>query len=194
MNNFDNSFLTKEFGRDSKLFKNLYSDLESLFEEFKSSLFNIKSFKLFIDQEQLKNQHNYLEIIYLHLVIETILKKVKISISRKKNAQNIENLFSILFNDHDIFFLDLFPNKKENFDFFKSKKIISFVSLIEDSLKEKEFLIGGHDVFGDLYQNLLKKDSRHESGEFYTPNWLINQILDEIWDDSLKIIKKNKKI
>ena len=194
MNKFNTSFLIKEFGRDSKLFENLYSNLGSLYEELKTSLFNIKSFKSFMGQEQLKNQHNYLEILYLHLVIETILKKAKISTSTNKNAQNIEKLFAIIFNEDDIFFLDLFPNGKENFDLLKSKKLISCVSLIEDSLNEKEFPIGGLDVFGDLYQNLLKKESRHESGEFYTPNWLINQIIDELWDESLKIIKKNKKI
>ena len=90
MNKFNTSFLIKEFGRDSKQFENLYSNLGSLYEELKTSLFNIKSFKSFMGQEQLKNQHNYLEILYLHLVIETILKKAKISTSTNKNAQNYE--------------------------------------------------------------------------------------------------------
>ena len=38
---------------------------------------------------------------------------------------------------------------------------------------------GGHDLFQDLYQGIFPRRVRHALGEYYTPEWLAGQMLDE---------------
>jgi len=42
---------------------------------------------------------------------------------------------------------------------------------------EPEF---ARDLLKRLYQNLVPSDLRHRLGEFYTPDWLANYLLDEV--------------
>jgi type II restriction/modification system DNA methylase subunit YeeA len=51
---------------------------------------------------------------------------------------------------------------------------------------EPEF---ARDLLKRLYQNLVPSDLRHRLGEFYTPDWLANHLLDEV-GLSLKVIHK----
>ncbi|MFW9854369.1 MAG: class I SAM-dependent DNA methyltransferase [Candidatus Thorarchaeota archaeon] len=51
------------------------------------------------------------------------------------------------------------------------------------------------DLFGELYEKLIKKTSRHERGEFYTPDWLALAIINETWkrwEIALKHKRENK--
>ncbi len=39
---------------------------------------------------------------------------------------------------------------------------------------------GGHDLFQELYQGIFPRRVRHALGEYYTPEWLAEQMLDEV--------------
>jgi len=39
---------------------------------------------------------------------------------------------------------------------------------------------GGHDLFQELYQGIVPRRVRHALGEYYTPEWLAEQMLDEV--------------
>jgi len=41
----------------------------------------------------------------------------------------------------------------------------------------------GHDLFRPLYENLFSRKVRHAQGEYYTPEWLVDQVLDAVGFD-----------
>ncbi len=47
----------------------------------------------------------------------------------------------------------------------------------------KDELTGGRDLLGTLYQDLFPRTVRHALGEYYTPDWLVEHVLDAVGYD-----------
>ncbi|MEK7129010.1 MAG: hypothetical protein AAB858_01545 [Patescibacteria group bacterium] len=72
------------------------------------------------------------------------------------------------------------------------KKIIEIISLLskyEDKVLVHE-QVKTHDLFKELYQRIVPSKVRHSLGEFYTPSWLADNLVEEAISQNKKIIWK----
>jgi type I restriction-modification system DNA methylase subunit len=127
--------------------------------------------------------HSYL-LILANLIINSYLKKIqenhpinKCLIEPVSADFSLDNLERFSFLEY-LTFEELKSMKQE-----VSSNILAKLNTLTDwCLKE--------DIFQGLYEQLVNKSSRHEKGEYYTPDWLSQLIIQEIWDLWSK--KKNR--
>jgi type I restriction-modification system DNA methylase subunit len=77
-------------------------------------------------------------------------------------------------------------------------KIISdsldLVYWLAQLLSEYDFSHINEDIFKEIYEELIEKEERHKAGEYYTPEWLAQLILSEVFSIWKKEHEKTPKI
>lgn len=63
----------------------------------------------------------------------------------------------------------------------KDKSEVLFSHIINE-LSDYDFFKIEEDVFGEIYEDIVERKERHKAGEYYTPEWLVQLILNEVID------------
>ncbi len=177
--------LKKRFGLDSPTFSAMRRQLEELFNK----VFEYRPVKVKYD-----SWARYLEIVYgdkpnekklffKHTYLSTFVKLlVHIKLTKNSQRQN-HSIVPILFGDT---FTQYGINNFLEEDFFTW---IMFVTIRKQASKIFEKLLDelyvydldkiDEDVLKELYQELVDPDVRKLLGEFYTPDWLAEKMIDE---------------
>lgn len=185
--------IVHDFGVKSHAFKSTANTLLALWREIRKQ----SSFAVIYD-----SWDKYLRIVYgtqvagdelfvRHTYLATLAKlmswfRITESKSLPDDSQIIEMLEGQLFKRQGI----------ENFieeDFFswlaraEAKKVgIGVVRLLFSLLQNYRLRELSEDVLKSLYQELVDPATRHDLGEFYTPDWLAHRMVNKLLDSNLK--------
>lgn len=182
--------IVKDFGINSHAFQTILSELSSLWEKVKEG----SEFKVAYE-----NWEKYLRIVYGTSVAEeelfmrhtylAILAKLMVWSRISEAPLNNEQIISVLegeffkrqglenFLEED-FFSWIVRGKTKDAGTEIARKLLSL-------LRKYNFRELSEDVLKSLYQELVDPKTRHDLGEFYTPDWLAHRIV-------LKLIQKNE--
>jgi hypothetical protein len=183
--------IVKDFGLKSHAFQNTSNALLSVWEQIKDR----SNFKVIYD-----SWDKYLRIVYgskvggdelfvRHTYLATLAKlmswmRISESDTLPEDEQILEMLEGQLFKRQGI----------ENFieeDFFSwlardeaAKTGIATVRLLFSLLQNYRLRELSEDVLKSLYQELVDPATRHDLGEFYTPDWLAHRMVNKLLDSN----------
>ena len=186
-------FIVSDFGLKSHAFQSISFGLLNIWQKIKKQ----NPFSVIYDSWE-----KYLRIVYggevagdvlfiRHTYLATLAKLMSwIRISDLKNLdsdpQIVEMLDGHLFKNYGI----------ENFieeDFFSwlargelKTTGISIVRQLFSILQNYNLRELSEDVFKSLYQELVDPETRHDLGEFYTPDWLAHRMVDKFLNENSK--------
>jgi len=190
--------ITNLFGTNSQLFKNIYQNLDALFE-----FYNIKrseNFKnwrnLFIKiyKEKDCDKDLFLTHTYLSLLIRLILYKIILN----KNQFNFEDLNLSLttlsqslkglsdFEQNFGKWIFLIPKNTTRESSNSLNQLILNFNLIFNSILKTEVI--KEDLFHKIYQDMISTSLRHSIGEFYTPSYIAEKMIIESYVFGEKVI------
>jgi hypothetical protein len=184
--------LKQTFGLNSATYSVVRQELLKLFDEVKDN----RRIKIKYD-----NWSKFLEIVYgdkpneinlfiAHTYLSTFVKLlVYLKLTNKNQIRNYDippilygNVFSQLgirnFVEDDFFTWIMFISIRR-----QSSKIFEPI-LRELQMYDLDQM--DEDVLKELYQEMVKPDVRKQLGEFYTPDWLAEQTIDEVLSDDPK--------
>lgn len=189
-----NRCMLKEFGTDSKIYNwckitireqyhratsNNLSRLNQIFKKWENIFSLIYGNRL--------STETFLNHVFLILVIKSVLF-LKINES-KISARQIRELLSgesFKYNNGKNFFdWDLTVWLADELLYKDSSKIAYKIMEIFSNYDLSEF---DEDIFRELYEQLIEQKDRHKAGEYYTPRWLTELILDKLfllWESDL---------
>ena len=132
---------------------------------------------------------------YLQLVIERILNKLLYEFEESRKKKIIFQLISFLLSAQHFISLNL-PKTHTitQFNLNKTYFIEDIIEIIDEIVQKLKLQAINDDIFGDLYQELIHSDSRHDAGEYYTPKWLVQNIIDDIWGKIENLFQKTKHV
>jgi len=187
--------LRDKFGSTSHVYLNIKEVLESLWKEVKEepgiktkvdnwanaigTLYGYKpDISLFLDHAYL----NILAKLAVYLKFEKLPNRDEILnvISGKYfTAKGITN-----FLEEDISLWLLCPEIED-------KSFTLFCSVVE-ALAHYDFSKIDEDIFREIYEEIVERKERHKAGEYYTPEWLVQLILDDVFAlrEEKKVIPK----
>lgn len=119
---------------------------------------------------------NKLELFIHHSYILLVINRIILEYLRL-TSNNIEEIQSMklikglqLKNNPEISFMDwiFHDDVKESF-----KEIIE---IVDTNLSQFNFSNINYDIFRELYENIVTKNERHQTGEYYTPDWLAKHL------------------
>ncbi len=175
--------LRQKFGSTSHIYLNIKENLESLWKEVKDE----PSVKAKVD-----NWANAIEILYgykpdIPLFLDhaylNILAKITVYLKFEKspNKDEILDIISGIyftakgtanFLEEDLSFWLLNPKIGD-------KSFALFCSII-DALANYDFSNIDEDIFREIYEEIIERKERHKAGEYYTPEWLVQLILNDV--------------
>jgi len=183
--------IVRDFGLNSHAFRTIANALLAVWEEVKAgSAFSViysnweKYLRIVygseVAGEELFVRHTYLATLaklmsWMRLTESTSLppnaKIVQMLEGRLFKAQGIEN-----FVEEDFFSWLVRPEAHE--------VALEVVHRLFSLLRNYDLRQLSEDVFKSLYQELVDPESRHDLGEYYTPDWLAHRIVRKLLDDN----------
>ncbi|MBC8204940.1 MAG: SAM-dependent DNA methyltransferase [FCB group bacterium] len=183
--------IAKDFGIESHALKTISNSLMSLWRKIREK----NEYSVIIN-----NWEKYLKIVYgnftadeelfiNHTYLATLAKLLIWSrISKEKTLPDEEQILEIL--EGKYFKKQGIENLIEE-DFFSwlirseaKKAAFDSVKWLFSLLKDFDLNKLSEDVLKSLYQELVEPKSRHYLGEFYTPDWLANRIVDKFMNEN----------
>jgi len=151
--------------------------LQYLTEKWKKTFLDIYGHQLSLDV--------FLNHVYLLIIVKTTLF---LKSYRQEKAKSDELISPEPFNtsteDNEIIATLI--------NWLKDENIIEDSLIIFQKTKEKlshyDFTNLNEDVFRGLYEEIIERSHRHKLGEYYTPKWLVELILEEVlseWDKNI---------
>lgn len=172
------------FGRNSEIYNHLISIIEAYYiKKQKTRIFQKTLLawekNIFSLYSKTENKFElFLNHIYLVVVIDLIVIKYIKSINIPIEILNEISLYNAI---------QIRGNQNLNFvlEFTKDPLYQEFQSYTNKLIHELYFDDKIEDYFSILYQNIIQKKDRHQTGEYYTPSWLIKNIIKESFDNYL---------
>ncbi|MGC9069519.1 MAG: HsdM family class I SAM-dependent methyltransferase [Thermoprotei archaeon] len=163
------------------------------------------------DEKDAKQKHTSweksLEVVYgeipekdlflIHTYLALIVKLV-LYLRFSKNTINKEELEKVLNGEffHSIGITNF--AEKDFSTWILSNKIINdsldLIHWLAQRLSKYDFSQIDEDIFKEIYEELVEKKERHKAGEYYTPEWLAQLILSEVFEIWRKEHKKIPRI
>lgn len=177
--------LREKFGSTSHIYLNIKEKLEFFWKEVKDE----PSIKAKMD-----NWGSAIETLYgykpdLYLLIDhtylSILAKIIVYLKLTGNKPNRDEILEVIsgkyftakgtanFLEEDLSFWLLNPKIED-------KSFALFCSIV-DALANYDFSKIDEDVFREIYEETVERKERHKAGEYYTPEWLVQLILDDVF-------------
>lgn len=187
--------LREEFGVTNNIYLDIKKNLKTLWEEVKDNW----DIKVIMD-----NWTNAIKPLYgcrpdislfLDHVYLTILAKIVVYL-KFENSTNKDEIIDVIsgkyfiakgisnFQKGDVS-LWLFTPEIED------KSLALFCSIVE-VLANYDFSKIDEDIFREIYEEIIGRKERHKAGEYYTPEWLVQVILDDVlplWENKEVIPK-----
>lgn len=182
-----NSRVITLFNEWNRIFGDIYGDIETEFTSFSANLKEMYSLSSDIELRKIlfviQTYYNIVLKLLIHILLESLTNPLGSSdkprtktellslfSGRRHTRYRIENFFEIHFFEWFIF--------DEDFDNTIIQDIIMELDLFETtaSIIKPEVI---EDVLKDMYLNLMPNKLRHLMGEYYTPGWLVDLVLNE---------------
>ncbi|MHA2053114.1 MAG: HsdM family class I SAM-dependent methyltransferase [Candidatus Hodarchaeales archaeon] len=136
--------------------------------------------------QELFINHSYL-LIFSNIMISSYLREIQEEFP--KYQESIERILSDFSLDN--------VNEFSFLKFLSSKNLEPIKHELKAQISEKLYKITDWvfegDIFQEIYEQLVNKSNRHEKGEYYTPDWLCQLIIEETWDLWQKTKKNSQK-
>lgn len=179
----------EKFGSTSHIYLDIKENLESLWKEVK----DCPGIKATMDNwaNAIGTLYGYKPDIslFLDLVYLNILAKIAVYLKFGYSPKSDEILDAISgkyftakgitnFLEEDISLWLLSPQIED-------KSFTLFWSIIE-ALANYDFTKIDEDIFREIYEDIIERKERHKAGEYYTPEWLVQLILDDVltsWEE-----------
>jgi SAM-dependent methyltransferase len=178
--------LRDKFGSQSPVYTNTKRDLMTLWAEVKDESeikvkfsYWLNTFKRIYDKPSLDLfiDHTYLIILTKIIVCLRLGKPDKNNLIEVINGNYFAKRGITNFLEED-FSKWLLHSKITN------KSLILFSSILE-KVTDYDFSGTDEDIFERLYEEIVGQEERHKAGEYYTPEWLVQLILNEaitLWE------------
>jgi type I restriction-modification system DNA methylase subunit len=182
-----NKCMLKEFGIDNEVYNWCKISLRELY--YRAASYNLAQLDRIF-----QNWENTYSIIYgNNLSIETFFNHVYLTIltksvlylkitSREISTKQIKELLSgkcFEYNNNGNFLeLDLTVWLADELLFNDSSKITFNILEVLSRYDLSEI---NEDIFRELYEQVIEQKDRHKAGEYYTPSWLVELILEKIF-------------
>ncbi|MFQ6089722.1 MAG: hypothetical protein ACE5K0_12600, partial [Candidatus Methanofastidiosia archaeon] len=176
--------LREKFGSTSHIYPNIKENLESLWKEVRDEP-NIKT-KMNDLTSTIGTLYGYKPDLYLLLdhtyliILAKIIIYLKLAANKPDRGKILEVINGKYFIDKGIanfleedFSLWLLSPKIEN-------KSFAFFCTIVETLANYDFSKIDEDIFRELYEEIVERKERHQAGEYYTPEWLVQLILNDV--------------
>jgi type I restriction-modification system DNA methylase subunit len=175
--------LKEKFGSKSHIYLDIKENLESLWKEVKDN----PDMKVTMDNwaNAIGTLYGYNPDISLFLDHTYLGILAKIVVYFKfEHSPNRNEIFDVIsgkyftakgisnFLENDVSFWLLSPEIKD-------KSFILFCMIFE-ALENYDFSKIDEDVFKEIYEEIIERDERHKAGEYYTPEWLVQLILNDV--------------
>jgi len=175
--------LSKKFGSTSHIYLNSKKSLRTLWEEAKDepdikAKFDhwLNTFRMLYDKPDLSLfiDHTYLVILAKIITYLKFNNKSKSELAKIINGKYFtdKGITNLLEEDFSTWLLH--PKIKD-------KSEVLFLNIVNE-LSNYDFFKIDEDVFGELYEDIVERKERHKAGEYYTPEWLVQLILNEVID------------
>lgn len=190
--NVSASIFLEHFGSKSKMYSDFMKELILLYDELKHCIESFNYFSGWINDIEkyygeipdtpLILNHIYLIllgkfILYLKIKDDDASDEIEISEIINGNFFIEIGILNLIEQDPSLFLLN--PVLKE--------KATNFFKKLIKELDSYDFLKVSEDIFIRLYEDLVNKEDRVKTGEYYTPKWLVELTINE----SLSIWEKN---
>jgi type I restriction-modification system DNA methylase subunit len=181
--------LRETFGSTSHTYRNIRENLEALWKEVRDE----QSIKAKVDSwaSTIRTFYGYEPDISLFLdhTYLNILAKIAVYLKFEKSPPNRDEIRNIIrgkyftakgianFHEED-FSLWLLSPKIED------ESLALFCDL-SDALANYDFSKIDEDIFREIYEEIVEREERHKAGEYYTPEWLVQLILNDalaLWE------------
>lgn len=189
--------LSDKFGSTSHVYSDVKRDLVTLWETVKDESdikleFNywLNTFKKIYDKLSL---NLFLNHTYL-IILTKIMVYLKLSNCKLDKNDIIEVINGSYFSKKGITnFLEEDFSKWLHHSKIRDKSLNLFLDIIEKTTNYDFFEID-EDIFKGIYEEIVERKERHKAGEYYTPEWLVQLILDAaitLWEErGVKAIPK----
>ncbi len=189
--------LSDKFGSASHLYSDVKRDLVTLWEEVKDRSdiklefdYWLNTFKNIYDKPSL---NLFLDHAYL-IILTKILVYQRLSKGKPDKNDIIEVINGSYFPKRGIKnFLEEDFSKWLHHSKIKDKSLTLFLDII-GKMTNYDFFEIDEDIFRVIYEEIVERKERHKAGEYYTPEWLVQLILNEVitlWEErEVKAIPK----
>ena len=173
--------LREKFGSTSYIYPEIKAELETLWKEvkdeesIKTKIWAIKTLYGCKPDLSLLVDHTYLNIL------AKIIVYLKFAGNKPDRSEIPEVINGKYFIDKGItnfleedFSLWLLNPQIEN------KSLVLF-RMIMDALANYDFSEINEDIFREIYEDIVERKERHKTGEYYTPEWLVQLILNDVF-------------
>lgn len=177
---------SEDFGLNRPSFKDVEARLKQawerereavLYEQWANSLRIVYGSK--VDSEDLFIRHTYLAML-AKLLAYSAFSGGALPVSPEQIAEILEGKIFEKWNIHNFLEEDFFSWVA------RSKLGIEAASLLIERLSSYDLTTIDEDILKSLYQELVDPQARHDLGEYYTPDWLAEIMVERVIDDSSK--------
>ena len=175
--------LNEKFGSTSDMYSELAGRLKNLLEKVKHEP-SIKA--------KLDNWTSIIETLYgyepdLSLFVDhtylVILAKIATYLKLNNNKPDKKEIIKVVSGKY---FIDKgITNFTDDFSFclLNSKveeESLALLRTVVETLSKYDFSKIDEDIFREIYEEIVERKERHKAGEYYTPEWLVQLILDDV--------------
>lgn len=177
--------LVEKFGPTSQIYLTAKEKMKSLWKELNDEQ-SIKS-KMGHWVSTIKTLYGYKPDLYL-LIDHTylsILAKIIVYLKLTGNRPDGDKIFEVIngryftdkritnFLEEEVSFWLLSPEIKD--------KSFNLFCTVFEVLENYDFSKIDEDVFREIYEEIIEHEERHKAGEYYTPEWLVQLILNDVF-------------
>ncbi len=190
-----NGLLIQECGSGSELFQHAINLLKDFLRINENELFRSNIFSFLSNKTSEFDVDYPSTIIYLRLLIERLIIHFFNQIKEKNLIETKEYMLKFLFTEEYFLSPELRTDQEINYQKFKKWDTIqNCIYELDTKLNKFQLQEIDRDIFGDLYQDLIHSYNRHEKGEYYTPKWLIDEIISNLWSKIKQLKDKNNSL
>jgi type I restriction-modification system DNA methylase subunit len=177
--------LREKFGSTSHVYPDIKENLESLWKEVRDeSGIKVKednwASTIGVFYGHKPDISLFLDHVYLN-----ILAKIAVYLKFEKSPPNKDEILDIIsgeyftakgianFLEEDLSLWLLSPEIED-------ESLALFCDL-SDALANYDFSKIDEDIFREIYEEIVERKERHKAGEYYTPEWLVQLILDDVF-------------
>ena len=167
--------LNMRFGPGSPIYEEVVAELSVLFKRLKDPVkFSLWSKNMQLVYGAAPTDEAFISQTYLMMLVRLLLARYLV----KERPSALKSLNGDLFNSQGINLIeeDFFSWILEPLFWPEFKPL---VDTITDALDSYDLESIDEDIFKEIYQEIVKRGERHRIGEYYTPEWLAELVLNE---------------
>ncbi len=184
------------FGYNSTLFRNIHRKLLELYRQVREDRnihLRFSEWQLYMSfvygrdlEKDLFFRHTYLSVLVKILALNLLKLGKSTTAEEVLSGELFERAGIKNYIEKDFYSWILHPQIRDEIN--QIADTISEVFSSKFELKDLKDELE-EDILKELYQNIVTREERHLLGEYYTPDWLVQEVLEEVMTDpNLKVL------